>query len=57
MRGSTWAGATPPYRATATAGAALVTPAHVLPETKASTGTVLTKYRDWPQVRPKGEQP
>lgn len=57
MRGSTWAGATPPYRATATADAALVTPAHVLPGAKASTGTVLREYRDWPQVRPKGEQP
>ncbi len=48
---------TPPYRATATADAALVTPAHVLPEVKASTGTVLTEYQTWPRLRPKGEQP
>ncbi|MCU1322212.1 MAG: hypothetical protein JWM43_1861 [Acidobacteriaceae bacterium] len=57
MRGSTWVGATPPYRATATVGAALVTPTHVLPEANTSTATVLTKYRDWPHLRPKGEQP
>jgi hypothetical protein len=57
MRGSTWAGATHPSGVSATAGAALVTPAHALPETKASTGTVLAKYRDRLHLRPKGEQP
>jgi hypothetical protein len=55
--GKTWAGATPPYRATALAAAALVTPAHVLPETKASTVPVLAEYQTRPQARPKGEQP
>jgi hypothetical protein len=54
--GKTWAGATPPYRATAPAAAALVTPAHVLPKTKASTVPVLPEYQTRPQVRPKGEQ-
>jgi hypothetical protein len=43
--GKTWAGATPPCRATAPAAAALVAPAHVLPETEASTVQVLTEYR------------
>jgi hypothetical protein len=57
MRGSTWAGATPPYRATATADAVLVAPTHVLPEAKASTEPVLTQYQDWPHMRPEGEQP
>jgi hypothetical protein len=57
MRGSTWAGATQGFALTATADAALVTPAHVLPEAKASTGTVLMQYQTGPQARPKGEQP
>ena len=35
--GSTWAGATRPFRTAASANAALVAPAHVLPEAKAST--------------------
>ena len=35
----------------------LVAPAHVLPETNASTGPVLTEYQTRPQERPKGEQP
>ena len=52
--GSTWAGATPPCRATVSADAALVTPAHALPEAKASTGTGQSMYRDWPQARPEG---
>ena len=55
--GKTWAGATPPYRATAPAAAALVTPAHGLPETKPSTVPVLTEYQTRSQVRPKGEHP
>jgi hypothetical protein len=49
--GKTWAGATPPYRATAPAAAALVTPAQVLPETQGSTVPVLTEYQTRPQVR------
>jgi hypothetical protein len=35
--GKTWAGATPPYRATALAAAASVAPAQVSPKTKGST--------------------
>ncbi len=35
--GSTWAGATRPFRAAARADAALVAPAHVLPEARART--------------------
>ena len=54
--GKTWAGATPPYRATASAAAVLVTPAHVLPKTKASTALALPEYQTRPQVRPKGQQ-
>lgn len=55
-RGSTWAGATQGFALAAPADAALVAPAHVLPETELSTNAVLTKYRDWPQRRPEGEQ-
>jgi hypothetical protein len=54
--GKTWAGATPPYLATAWTAATLVAPAHVLPETS-QYRTVLTNYQTGPQVRPKGEQP
>ena len=46
-----------PAGAAASADAALVAPTHALPETNASTGTVLTEYLTGPQVRPKGEQP
>jgi hypothetical protein len=35
--GSTWAGATQGFALTATAHAALVTPAHAIPEARAST--------------------
>jgi|GEM_PF-5453379 len=52
--GRTWVGATPSLRIAAAAKAVLVAPTHVLTEDKASTGTVLTQYRDWPQPRPKG---
>jgi hypothetical protein len=54
--GKTWAGATPPCRAAARTAAALVAPAHVLPETKLSTVPVLTEYHSRPKVQPKGEQ-
>jgi hypothetical protein len=53
--GKTWVGTTPPCRATASAGAALVVPTPVLPKAIASTGTVLVEYQTGPQVRPKGE--
>jgi hypothetical protein len=46
-----------PSGVSATATAVLVAPTHVLPETNASTVPVLTKYKDWPQSWPKGEQP
>ena len=54
--GKTWAGATPPYRATAPAAAALVAPAHVLPETGVRTVPGLTEYQTRPQVRPEVDQ-
>ena len=54
--GKTWAGATPPYRATAPAAAALVAPAHVLSETDVRTVPVLTECQKRPQVWPKGDQ-
>ena len=54
--GKTWAGATPPYRATAPAAAALVAPAHVLLETDVRTVPVLTECQTKPQVRPEGDQ-
>ncbi len=47
-------GATRPAGLPLAAKAALVAPAHVLPETRASTGTVQSEYRDWPQTRPEG---
>lgn len=54
--GSTWAGATPPSGLPRRFIAALVAPAHVLPEARVRTGPVLTEYQDWPQSRPEGEQ-
>ena len=54
--GKTWAGATPPYRATAPAAAALVAPAHVLPETGVRTVPVPTEYWTRSQARPEGDQ-
>ena len=54
--GKTWAGATPPYRTIAPAAAALVAPAHVLPETDVRTVPVLTENQTRPQVRPEGDQ-
>jgi hypothetical protein len=51
--GKTWAGATPPYRSTAMAAAALVAPAHVLSETDVRPLPVLTEYQTGPQVGPK----
>ena len=54
--GKTWAGATPPYRATSAAAAALVAPAHVSSETDVRLVPVLTEYQTRPQVRPEGDQ-
>ncbi len=53
--GSTWAGATPPLRGYRDGSAALVAPAHVLPEARASTEvgsarvptSVQSKYQLW----------
>jgi hypothetical protein len=56
-RGKTWAGATPPYRSTAPAAAALVAPAHVLSKADVRTVPVLTEYQTRPKVQPEGDQP
>lgn len=48
--GSTWAGATHPAGVSATADAALVAPAHVLPEAKASTEAGPNLYLLWTET-------
>jgi hypothetical protein len=49
-------GSDPALPATAPAAAALVAPAHVLPETGVRTVPGLTEYQTRPQVRPEVDQ-